>query len=334
MHTIDLSKYSIHTDLIIENKIKEDYITHEEIIDNIAIERTSDKKKQNHYTTISFEDITDKDNFKKVENILIKELKRYTAILNLKEEDNVLIIGLGNSNSTPDSLGPKTLSQILVTRHLFSLGEVEHGYQKTSAISPEVTATTGIETSELIAKLIQSTNTKLVIAIDALASSTLSRVNKTIQITNTGIHPGSGVGNNRKELSEKTLGIPVIAIGVPTIVDAVTIVADTFNYMQKQFSYKINNYNNKALKLVPVTSQDYSEQENNLTEDTKKEILGEVGTLSEEEFKQLIYEVLSPLNYNLMVTPTEIDFLIEKLGLLIGNGINKTLHKCFNPTNN
>ena len=334
MHTIDLSKYSIHTDLIIENKEKKDYITQEEIIDNITIERTSDKEKQNHYTTISFEDITDKDNFKKVENILIQELKKYTTTLELNKEDNVLIIGLGNSNSTPDSLGPKALSQILVTRHLFSLGDVEEGYQKTSAMSPDVTATTGIETSELISNLIQNTNTKLVIAIDALASSTLSRLNKTIQITNTGIHPGSGVGNNRKELSKKTLGIPVIAIGVPTIVDAVTIVADTFNYMQKQFSYKINNYNNKALKLVPVTHQDYSKQKNDLTEDTKKEILGEVGTLSEEEFKQLIYEVLSPLNYNLMVTPTEIDFLIEKLGLLIGNGINKTLHKHFNPTNN
>lgn len=334
MHTIDLSKYSIHTDLIIENKTKDDYVTQKEIVDDITIERTSDKKKKNHYTTISFEDITDKDNFKKVERIFIKELKKYITALNLKEDDNVLIIGLGNSNSTPDSLGPKTISQILVTRHLFSLGNVEAGYQKTAAISPEVTATTGIETSELIVNLVQNTQTKLVIAVDALASSTLSRVNKTIQITNTGIHPGSGVGNNRQELSEKTLSIPVIAIGIPTIVDAVTIVADTFNYMQKQFSYKINNYNNKALKLVPITSQDYSDQENDLTEDTKKEILGEVGTLSEEEFKQLIYEVLSPLNYNLMVTPTEIDFLIEKLGLLIGNGINKTLHKCFNPTNN
>ena len=104
--------------------------------------------------------------------------------------------------------------------------------------------------------------------------------------------------------------------------------------MQKQFSYKINNYDNKKLKLIPITSQDYSKEEKELSEDNKKEILGEIGTLSQNEFKQLIYEVLSPLNYNLMVTPTEIDFLIEKLSTLIGNAINKTLHKNFNPTNN
>lgn len=332
MHSIDLSKYSLHTDLIIENNLIKGYETTAEKIENITIERTNNESKR--YTTISFEDITDKDNFKKVEKIFITELKRYILPENINEKDTILIIGLGNSNSTPDSLGPKTISQILVTRHLFSLGEVEKGYQKTAAISPEVTATTGIETSQLIKSIIKTTNTKLVIVIDALASSTITRLNKTIQITNTGIHPGSGVGNNREELSNNTLGIPVIAIGVPTIVDAATIVTDTFNYMQKQFSYKINNYDNNKLKLIPASLQDYSKEEKELSKNNKKEILGEVGTLSQEKFKQLIYEVLSPLNYNLMVTPTEIDFLIEKLGLLIGNGINKTLHKNFNPTNN
>ena len=169
----------------------------------------------------------------------------------------------------------------------------------------------------------------LLIVIDALAASSLHRLNKTIQITNTGIHPGSGVGNNRKELSYKTLNIPVIAIGVPTVVDATTIVTDTFKYMEQQFSYKINNQNNKKNKLIPEKYQDYRNENNSLSINDKKEILGEIGILSEEEFKQLIYEVLSPINYNLMVTPTEIDFIIEKLGLLIGNGINKTLHKDF-----
>ena len=104
--------------------------------------------------------------------------------------------------------------------------------------------------------------------------------------------------------------------------------------MQKQFSYKLNNINNNKLKLIPVTNQDYTSFSKELELENKKEILGEIGTLSEEDFKQLIYEVLSPINYNMMVTPTEIDFIVERLSLLIANSINKTLHKNFTSTKN
>lgn len=334
MHTIDLSKFSLRTDLIVENNDQSNYKTTVKEKNNIKIENTFSSDQIERYTTISFNDISDKDNHKKVEEVFIEELKSYLKEVNLNEEDEVLVVGLGNSNSTPDSLGPHTIKQVLVTRYLYALGEVEEGYQNVASLAPEVTSTTGIETSELIKSLSKDIKAKLLIVIDALAASSLSRVNKTIQITNTGIHPGSGVGNNRKEISKETLGIPVIAIGVPTVVDAATIVSDTFKYMQKQFSFKLNNYNNNSLKLVPVTNQDYTTEETQLSKEDKKEILGEVGTLTEDEFKQLIYEVLSPINYNLMVTPTEIDFIIERLALLIGNGINKSLHKHFNPTNN
>ena len=332
MHSIDLSKYSIRTDLIIENK-PSDYQTKKEVIENITVEKTTTKTNNKLYTTISFDDVTDKDKFQKVEHIFTTNLNEYLNSINLQETDSVLIVGLGNEKSTPDSLGPIAIKQVLVTKYLFDLGEVEEGYQKTSAFAPSVTSITGIETSEIIKNLINTINAKLLIVIDALASSSLSRLNKTIQITNTGIHPGSGVGNNRKELTEKTLGIPVIAIGVPTVVDASTIVADTFTYLNKHFSFKINNINNQKLKLVPYNKLDYS-NEQPLDEHTKKDLLGEIGTLSESEFKQLINEVLSPINYNLMVTPTEIDFIINKLGLLIGNGINKTLHKKLSSTKN
>lgn len=334
MHTIDLSKFSLRTDLIVENNDQSNYKTTVKEKNNIKIENTFSSDQIERYTTISFNDISDKDNHKKVEEVFIEELKSYLKEVNLNEDDEVLVVGLGNSNSTPDSLGPHTIKQVLVTRYLYALGEVEEGYQNVASLAPEVTSTTGIETSELIKSLSKDIKAKLLIVIDALAASSLSRVNKTIQITNTGIHPGSGVGNNRKEISKETLGIPVIAIGVPTVVDAATIVSDTFKYMQKQFSFKLNNYNNNSLKLVPVTNQDYTAEETQLSKEDKKEILGEVGTLTEDEFKQLIYEVLSPINYNLMVTPTEIDFIIERLALLIGNGINKSLHKHFNPTNN
>ncbi len=340
MHTIHLENFGFRTDLILEqlNGMSPDLDHWEEkdfSIDRLEITEENKQKYQKDvgkYITISFPDITDKDNFKRVEELLVQELKRLFATLDIANR-SVLVVGLGNEKSTPDALGPRVVDQVLVTRHLFALGEVEEGYANVASFQTQVTGVTGIETSDLIQGLIQTTKVDALIVIDALASSSLERVNKTIQITDSGIHPGSGVGNNRKEISKKTLGIPVIAIGVPTIVDAATIVSDTFQYMLKQFSYKIDNMNNPVLKLVDQKNQDYSAHPITLTKETKKEILGILGNLSEEEFHRLIYEVLSPIQSNLMVTPKEVDFVIEKLGLLIGNGINKSLHKHFNPTN-
>lgn len=328
MHEISLENYNLRTDLIIE---REDIngSKKESIVDKTyKVERidASDEK----YISISFEDITDKDNFKIIENTLIKELKLVLKDYNIQKEDLVLIIGLGNSLSTPDSLGPKTLENILVTSYLYNLGEVDKSYQNTAIFKPEVTGTTGIETSTIIKSLIEKTNTKLVIFIDALAASSLDHLNKVIQVTTKGISPGSGVGNNREELTKKTLNIPVIAIGVPTIVEASTIVKDTLINLKKHISYQIENKDNLKTKLT--TYQDYSEQENTLSKEEEKDILGEIGLLEPLDLKQLIDEVLIPIKYNLMVTPKEIDFQIEKLSLLIANSINKSLHDNFNPT--
>lgn len=331
MHTIDLAKYSLRTDLIIENKEDKNIKTTTISKDNIKIKTSISSISSDKYTTVSINDISDKDTLKKAEAILIEELKKYLEPLNLNYKDEVLIVGIGNSASTPDSLGPKTIKNILVTRHLFKLGDVEDGYQNTSAFTPEVTASTGFETSDLIKTLTKEINAKLLIVVDALASSSIERLNKTVQITNTGIHPGSGIGNNRKEISSKTLNIPVIAIGVPTVVDAATIVTDTFKYLEKQFSYKLNENSSKD-KLIKEENINYLNHETNLSEEETKEILGEIGMLTESDFKKLIFEVLSPINYNLMVTPTEIDFQIERLALLLGNVINKTLHKNYNST--
>lgn len=328
MHEISLENYNLRTDLIIE---REDIngSKKESIVDKTyKVERidANDEK----YISISFEDITDKDNFKIIENTLIKELKLILKDYNIQKEDLVLIIGLGNSLSTPDSLGPKTLENILVTSYLYNLGEVDKSYQNTAIFKPEVTGTTGIETSTIIKSLIEKTNTKLVIFIDALAASSLDHLNKVIQVTTKGISPGSGVGNNREELTKKTLNIPVIAIGVPTIVEASTIVKDTLINLKKHISYQIENKDNLKTKLT--TYQDYSEQENTLSKEEEKDILGEIGLLEPLDLKQLIDEVLIPIKYNLMVTPKEIDFQIKKLSLLIANSINKSLHDNFNPT--
>lgn len=328
MHEISLENYNLRTDLIIErediNGSKKESIVDE----TYKVERIEDNNEK--YISISFEDITDKDNFKIIENTLIKELKLVLKDYNIQKEDLVLIIGLGNSLSTPDSLGPKTLENILVTSYLYNLGEVDQSYQNTAIFKPEVTGTTGIETSTIIKSLIEKTNTKLVIFIDALAASSLDHLNKVIQITTKGISPGSGVGNNREELTRNTLNIPVIAIGVPTIVEASTIVKDTLINLKKHISYQIENKDNLKTKLT--TYQDYSEQENTLSKQEEKDILGEIGLLEPIDLKQLIDEVLIPIKYNLMVTPKEIDFQIEKLSLLIANSLNKSLHDNFNPT--
>lgn len=340
MHMIDLKKYNYRTDLIMEQideKGKSSVVHYESDkvkVDRLIIDEDNKINFNNEigkYVTIYFDDITDKDNFKNVEVVLINEIKSVLKDIDYRGK-SILVVGLGNSRSTPDALGPMCVDQILVTRHLFGLGEVEEGYEKVAAFKPQVTGVTGIETHDLIKCLVKETKAEVLIVVDALASSSIERVNKTIQITDSGIHPGSGVGNNRKELSNKTLGIPVIAIGVPTIVDAATIVTDTIKYILRQFSFKIDNYDNAKLKLVSSMQQDYSNHPIDLGEEEKKMLLGIVGTLNDEELHDLMYEVLSPINYNLMVTPKEVDFVIEKLGVLLGGAINKSIHKRFNPT--
>lgn len=337
-HEIDLQKYQIRTDLAIDliNKksnikgIKSNIKFADDVkITDVIIDEEGSKlinKKPGNYITIEFDDVTDYNNGKKVEQLFSIELKKMLENNKINKEDSCLIVGLGNSNSTPDSLGPKSIENVIVTNHLFVYGQVEEGFRKTFALVPGVMGSTGIETSELIKSVVEAVKPNFILAIDALASQSIERVNKTIQMTDTGIHPGSGVGNSRKELSRETLNIPVIAIGIPTVVDAVTIVSDTINYMFKHYSYNKNNINNPVNKLIPSTSLNYLNKEVNVTEEDKKILMGVIGSLENEEIKQLIFEVLTPIGYNLMVTPKEIDFLVDKLANIIGNGINIALH--------
>lgn len=337
-HEIDLAKYQIRTDLAIEsinqNSTLDGIISKTSIIDDVRVtdvlvkESASELigKKKGNYTTIEFDDITDSVNRDKVLNVFALKLKELLEKIKIKNQDSCLIIGLGNERSTPDSLGPLSINNILVTNHLFELGELSKGFRRVSALNPGVMGTTGIETSDIIASIVSCTKPDFIIVIDALASQSIERVNKTIQMTDTGIHPGSGVGNSRKEISQEILGIPVIAVGVPTTVDAVTIVSDTINYMYKHFSYTKENINNPSNKLM-ISTPNYLKKNVKVDKKDKNQLMGLIGDLSDEEVRQLIFEVLSPVGYNLMVTPKEIDFMIEKLSYIIGEGINKTLHK-------
>ncbi len=154
-----------------------------------------------------------------------KELKNIVKDKLSTEDDVVLVVGLGNSKMTADALGPKVVESLMITRHLknYIPEEIDEGIRPVCAISPGVLGTTGIETEEIIKGLTEKIKPSLVIAIDALCSGDVKRINTTIQITDTGITPGAGVGNKRKTIDESTLGVPVVAIGVPTVVDAATI---------------------------------------------------------------------------------------------------------------
>lgn len=336
-HNIDLSNYQIRTDLAIEainDKTIEGIVSKKVVESGIVITNVnvndigSQKigKKKGNYVTIEFDDVTDFENQKKVEKIFSRELKKMLNNLKITDDNSCLIVGLGNSKSTPDSLGPLTINNLIVTNHLFELNEVEDGFRKVSVLVPGVMGQTGLETSEVIASIVKQFKPDFLIAIDALASQSVERVNKTIQMTDTGIHPGSGVGNSRKEISFETLQIPCIAIGVPTVVDAVTIVADTINYMHKHYTYSKLNIDNPMNKLL-TSNPNYLKKKFTLNQKDKEMLLGIVGTLSDLEIKQLLFEVLTPIGFNMMVTPKEVDFLIDKLSTLIGNGINNSLHK-------
>ena len=335
MHEIDLSKYRIRTDLIVEHlsNIK-DYKRYEEVYDDIKIETIElDKdrakiidKKEGIYKTIYFDDVTDENNFAKLLDVTIKALKDLLKSINIKNSDSVLIVGLGNRKATPDALGPLTIDSIKITRQIVELGlPLDKKYRVISSIVPGVMGTTGIETKEIIEGVIEKVKPDFLIVIDALAASSLDRINKTIQLTDTGIHPGSGLLNNRFEISKETLGLPVIAIGIPTVVDATTIVSNTINYIFRHFSYEKENIDNKKLKLVPTINRNYKDHDKTLNKEERKEVMGLIGDLSDDEIKALITEVLTPLGYNLLVTPKEIDFVITKLSDLLSKALNKSL---------
>lgn len=191
---------------------------------------------QGNYITIEAPDLSMPD--EEYHRIISKELAVHIRnLMNLESEKNILVVGLGNKNITSDSLGPRVVSNLRINRHIIkeygmeSTGETKA--HRTSGIIPGVMAQTGMETSEIVSGIVKETKPDVVVAIDALAARSMKRLNRTIQITDTGIHPGSGVGNHRIGLTEENLKVKVIGIGVPTVVDAATIVYDSMTHLLK-----------------------------------------------------------------------------------------------------
>ena len=278
----------------------------EEIDKNINVSRvkiTNEKgeqaigKKKGVYITIDLKKfkLASDDEIQKASETLSDELKNIiNSHINFK--DDILVVGLGNLYVTPDSLGPKVINEIDVTRHIIKYlpQYIDENARPVTAVSPGVLGTTGIETVEILKGIVDNIKPKLLIVIDALASRSIDRISSTVQISDTGIIPGAGVGNTRKEISQNTLGIPVIALGIPTVVESAVLVND-------------------CLDLIIEDLQN----------DAKSNVF--LNQLKEQDNYDKIKDILNPQEYNMIVTPKEIDELIENMKDVVARGINMSL---------
>ena len=277
--------------------------TEEDVNENVKVSRvkiTNQNGEQalgkpiGNYVTIDVKKLklAGEDEIQKTSETVTNELRKIIDLHTDKQGD-ILVVGLGNIYVTPDSLGPKVINEIDVTRHIIKYlpQYIDEGTRPVSAISPGVLGTTGIETVEILKGIVDNIQPKLLIVIDALASRSIERISSTIQISDTGIVPGAGVGNTRQEISKSTLGIPVVAIGIPTVVELATLVSDGIDIFIDRLQDKAesNEYLNKL-------------QQNDKYEEVK--------------------EALNVGEYNMIVTPKEIDDLIENMKDIVARGIN------------
>lgn len=251
-HEIDLSSFQIHNDftkidgISVLEENKNGIKIYSVLIDKINARKL--KKREGKYLTIEFLDITDIDNRYDVEKTFISKLTLFISELGINKDDSCLIIGLGNRNSTADSLGPLVNDEIIVTNHLFELTSVDESFRRTYKLAPGID--TGIDTSDYIRSIVKTIKPKFIIIIDSLVCNNASRVCKSIQITDSGIAPGSGTSKNDSLLSNKNLGVPVIAVGVPTVVltdEQYMIIPNNLDFLLSKLSFIIGNGINKAI---------------------------------------------------------------------------------------
>jgi len=231
----------------------------------------------------------------KIVFVLVDNLKKIISKYSLKDDAKVLVVGLGNENFMADALGPMSAREVIVTSHIFEFDpeSIKEGTKCVSLLVPGVMGQTGLETADIVKSVCDFYMPNLIIFVDALASRSITRVNKVIQVCDSGIEPGSGVGNNRKPMDEEYLGAPCIAIGVATVVGASSIVDETITIIEKM-------YGELPLKNTVLKSQNRY---------------------------QLIAEVLEEKGLNMIVTPKQIDEDVENIAYVIGNSINEAIHE-------
>lgn len=275
------------------------HVTRVKIVDESGVKALG--KAVGRYITVELPDNgqVEQETYEEACRVCAKELK---PLIGKNTEGTVLVVGLGNWNITADAVGPKTVKSVLVTRHLIEYmpEEIDERLRAVCAVSPGVLGITGVETGEIVKGLVDRVKPSLVIAIDALCSRRMERVNNTIQMTDTGITPGAGIGNRRMAVDEETLGVPVIAIGVPTVIDAATIAGDTIDMILEDLRHNAKE-NQPLYKMLSV--------------------------IAEEDKYSMIKQVLSPEHGDFVVTPKEVDFLVSRVAEIIANGINIALHE-------
>lgn len=318
-----IEKYSVRTDLALEEK--ERFESDNVEIPGVELEESYDEEREIRITTVKIKTekgakimgkpvgtyitleapdmaAADEGYHQEISDELMKFLKQL-----VKEEPDreysVLIVGLGNRQVTPDALGPYVVDNLNITRHIvkeygkYAMGEDE--VRLVSAVVPGVMAQTGMETVEIIKGVVQETKPDMIIAVDALAARSSKRLNRTIQISDTGINPGSGVGNHRNGITRETVGVPVIAIGVPTVVDAATIVNDTMENLILALE------SSETLRGVGVVMQGYNAAEK----------------------YELVKELISPHLNGLFVTPKDIDETVKRISYTISEALNMLFSK-------
>ena len=312
-----LENYNIRTDLALETR--ERFVSDHVEIPGVSVEETYDEEREIRTTRVVVETETgakmmgkpvgtyltieapnmavpDEDYHREISKKLAEDIKE--LVPERKEEVSVLVVGLGNREVTPDALGPYVADHLHVTRHIVKeYGKYAMGKDQVylvSAVVPGVTGQTGMETLEIVKGVVEETEPDFVVAIDALAARNSKRLNRTIQITDTGICPGSGVGNHRLALNRETLGVKVIGIGVPTVVDAVTIVNDTME------NFIVALESSELLKSVGETLRSYNEAEK----------------------QELIRELIAPHLNGMYMTPKNIDDTIKRVSFTISEALN------------
>ncbi|NLM41333.1 MAG: GPR endopeptidase [Firmicutes bacterium] len=281
-------------------------------------------KAPGNYSTIQAAGLREhnRDVHERTAQLLAKEIEWFFEQSQVGAEDSVLVVGLGNWNATPDSLGPKVLENLMVTRHLLEMSppELRQGLRPVAALAPGVLGLTGIETGEIIMGVVERMGAKAVICVDALASRSVDRLCSTIQISDTGIHPGAGVGNRRLAINKETLGIPVIAIGVPTVVHAVTIISDALNLLDSG-----SQAPSGAGDGTPGRTQFKIDPQTLLNPEQAQNPASNPGPVPDR--RQLISQVLDPYFGSMIVTPKEIDLLIDEVADVVTGGLNTAFHE-------
>ncbi|NMB45220.1 MAG: GPR endopeptidase [Firmicutes bacterium] len=291
-----------------------------------------------------------------ISEIIARELEPFLD--ELDEEDPILVVGLGNWNATPDALGPRVINKLLVTRHLFTMAppELRGGLRPVSALAPGVLGITGIETGETIQGVVEKVKPQMIICIDALAARSTERLCTTTQIADTGIHPGSGIGNMRMGITSESMGIPVIAIGVPTVIHAVTLVSDGMEMITKAGEQQAPAETDAVLEQVPSDSTDLH---SSVLDPSRIKLSGgsgiamEVGSdgaftdaaahskmqglgrrlaaegspgIDEATKRRVLRQLLEPYMGTMVVTPKEIDVLMADAAWVVAAGLNIALH--------